>query len=394
MTSSTPVSIGRRRNEPPRVAPVPHVHRTPIPAWRRSARLGRFVAATWAKRLRPDLHIRPIAAELFLTDNCNLKCISCTCWHENTLGELDESEWCSVVDQLAALDFMKANFTGGEALIRRDAARIIAHAREAGISDLHLNTNGIVLDDDRIDEVLEAGVRSFNISIDGPDPESHDAIRGRDGAFEITVDALERLLARQHKTDIAVRMNFTVLRTNAEHLPAMADLAQRLGVDLYLNLGTDTTFLFRDQGISDLTKVDGDTLTAALAGFNERRQRNPEHLPNALDLDYIPGHFGLEPTIDVPCVESQLKLMVRSTGSTGGCWGHDATMNVRTTPIAEIIDSPAYREEQARLFRKDCVQCGSNYSVNLRTQPNTLVPMVARSLRDRAGRTARERGRS
>lgn len=391
---STPVTIGRK-DEIPHVPAITHIRRHPMPAATRIARLATFVMSTWIKRyVRPSLHIRPIAAELFLTDNCNLKCISCTCWHENTRDELSTEEWLSVVDQLAQLGFIKLNFTGGEALIRRDAVRIISHARDAGIADLHVNTNGLLLTPERAEELIEAGVRSFNISIDGPTSEVHDPIRGQEGAYETTIKHLRLLKQRADATSIAVRMNFTVLKDNHHHLPAMASLAKELGVDLYLNLGTDTTFLFRSQSISEQTEIDGDSLRAALTEMAQLVEQNPEHLPPQRELDYIPGHFDLEPKIDVPCVESQLKLMIRSTGETGGCWGHDAVENVRHTLISDIISSTHYREEHQRLFAKDCVQCGSNYAVNLRTQPATAATVMAQSLIKRTGRVRRERGRT
>ncbi len=391
---STPVRIGRR-DEPPRVPEFPHVPLPPMSAVTRNRRLATFVLSTWVKRtVRPTLHIRPIAAELFLTDNCNLQCISCTCWHDHTLDELTAEEWYSVIDQLAALGFIKLNFTGGEALVRRDAVRIIAHAKAAGFTDLHVNSNGLLLDIERADELIAAGVRSFNISIDGPTSAIHDPIRGREGAFDITLTNLQQLLSRRDDDDLAIRMNFTVLKDNCEYLPAMARLAQDLGVDLYLNLGTDTTFLFRDATISEQTEVDADALRAALQEVRRMVDQDPGHLPPKRELDYIPGHFAIEPKIDVPCVESQLKLMIRSTGETGGCWGHDATTNVRTSSIEDIISAPHYREEHAKLFAKDCVQCGSNYAVNLRTEPRTAALETVRSLRHRSGRTKRERGRT
>lgn len=391
---STPVQIGRK-GDGPRVPEFVHVRSEPPAAAARTARLGRFVASTWIKRhLRPNLHIRPIAAELFLTDNCNLKCISCTCWHESTLGELSTEEWFSVVDQLAQLGFIKLNFTGGESLIRRDAVRIIAHARDAGIADLHVNTNGLLLTPERAEELVQAGVRSFNISIDGPTSDVHDPIRGQEGAYDTTIKHLKLVTQRDDADSLAVRMNFTVLKDNHHHLPAMAALAKELGVDLYLNLGTDTTFMFRNQSISEQTEIDGDSLRTALAEMTALVEQDPTHLPPQRELDYIPGHFGLEPKVDVPCVESQLKLMIRSTGETGGCWGHDAVVNVRNMLISDIIDSAHYREEHERLFAKDCVECGSNYAVNLRTQPATAASVTVKSILQKTGRVRRERGRT
>src|SRR3954452_12768764 len=134
------------------------------------------------EHLAPRLHVRPLVAELFLTDNCNLKCVSCACWRTVTRAELDGAEWRDVIDQIAALGILKANFTGGEPLLRRDAPDLMAYAHQAGIRSLHLNTNAILLDDRRLGAVLDAGVRSFNISVDGPDAAQHDRVRGKAGA--------------------------------------------------------------------------------------------------------------------------------------------------------------------------------------------------------------------
>ncbi|MFV0259818.1 MAG: radical SAM protein [Acidimicrobiales bacterium] len=360
-----PVEIGRpgRPAGSPRPARPGRTDRA-VRTWR----LARFVARLAIKeRVRPSLPVRPLVAELFLTDNCNLTCTSCACWREHTRNELSTEEWCQVVDQLADLGFIKLNFTGGEALIRRDAAVIMAHARARGIADLHLNTNGILLDDRRLAEVISAGVTSFNISVDGPDPASHDAIRGLDGAFATTVEAIRRVTA--YGPEVAVRMNFTVLAGNAHHLPAMADLAETLGVSLYLNLGTDTTFLFRHPDVTAQLDVDETVLRDALADLERRVRGGSRRLPPVRALRYIPGHFELEPASTVPCAESQLKLMIRSSGQIGGCWGHDGTLNVRDRSIRSVIDDPAYREEHDRFFRKDCVQCGSNYALNLKLRP-------------------------
>ena len=98
------------------------------------------------ERVAPRLHVRPLVAELFLTENCNLRCISCNCWRENTQQELTTDEWKSVLRQLAALRIYKANFTGGEPLIRPDAIELLGYAHGQGVQHLHLNTNGIRLD--------------------------------------------------------------------------------------------------------------------------------------------------------------------------------------------------------------------------------------------------------
>lgn len=330
-----------------------------------------FAQLAIKERWVPGLHVRPRVAELFMTENCNLRCVSCACWKDTTRGELSSDEWRAVIAQLPEVGILKANFTGGEPLLRRDTPELIAHARDVGVSELHLNTNSILLDDRRREAVLDAGVRSFNISVDGATPEVHDRIRGRDGAFELTVARIEELVALRRELGLRVRLNFTVMRSNVAQLAAIAELAGSLQVQLYLNLATDTTFLFRSDGVADLASIDDAALRAAMVELEAVARRDRTWLPRYSDLRYVRRHFTELVQRELPCAESQLKLMIHSRGEIGGCWGEDPGDSVRERSIAEVIDSEAYRLEHERLFRKDCVGCGSNYSLNLRWRPRT-----------------------
>ena len=341
---------------------------------RSSTRLAGFVTGVAVKQhLAPTWAVRPLVAELFLTENCNLRCISCGCWRETTRGELSTEEWQDVLLQLAELRIHKANFTGGEPLIRRDAVELMRFARDCGITNLHLNTNAIRLTDQRREAILDAGVASFNISVDAPSAAEHDRIRGRTGAFETTVRHLRALIAQRRDRDLKIRMNFTVMRENVELLPEIARLAQQLEVRLYLNLATDQTFLFRADGVDDLADVDDAALARALAEVEDLARADRRFLPRYSDLAYVRRHFRDPVQRGLPCAESQLKLMIHSRGEIGGCWGHDPEFSVRGTPIRDVISSDRYRAEHDRLFHKQCVGCGANYSLNLRVQPRTYV---------------------
>lgn len=339
---------------------------------RDNARLAGFFSQLAIKeQVRPGLHVRPLVAELFLTDNCNLRCISCNCWRENTKNELSTEEWKRVLRELAGERILKVNFTGGEPLIRPDAIRIMNYAHNLGFTRMHLNSNGLRLNPPTVQKVLDAGIRSFNISVDGPTGFVHDRIRGRLGAFSKTMDHLEHLISLRPEHKLAIRMNFTVMRDNIEHLPEMARLAQRLQVRLYLNLATDHTFLFRHEQVGGITEVSSAEIEAALGELEEIMRADPRWLPRYSDLAYMRGHFSDLAQTQLPCAESQLKLMIHSRGEIGGCWGHDPTMSVRERSIAEVIGSPQYRAEHEKFFVKDCVGCGSNYSLNLRWRPTS-----------------------
>ncbi len=356
---------------------------------RERARLAAFFTRLAVKEhVAPRLHVAPLVAELFVTENCNLECVSCNCWRETTRDELSTDEWFDVIDQLGAAGIIKANFTGGEPLLRADTPLLMRRAVAAGISDLHLNTNAILLDERRLDQVLSAGVRSFNISVDGATPELHDRLRGSDGAFEITVSRIRTLVALRDRHGLRIRLNFTVMRDNLTQVPDIARLASELRVQLYLNLATDTTFLFRAPGVSSLASVDDADLRDAMQALEQVARRDRTWLPRYSDLRYVRRHFSERIQRELPCAESQLKLMVHSRGEIGGCWGEDPHDNVRDVSIASVLSSRRYRDEHERFFVKDCVGCGSNYSLNLRWRPSSYWG----DLQWRTGRRTLEEG--
>ena len=96
--------------------------------------------------------------------------------------------------QLARLRIYKVNFTGGEPLIRRDAVELMRFARPSRHPAHPSQHERDPAHPAKLDEVLAAGVRSFNISVDGPGA-LHDRIRGRQGAFIRTIGHLRNVIA-------------------------------------------------------------------------------------------------------------------------------------------------------------------------------------------------------
>lgn len=342
--------------------------------WKKKLQLVKFFLLLYVKEhWLSKLNVRPLVAELFMTENCNLRCVSCTCWHEFTRNELSTCEWKNVIEQLIDLDFIKLNFTGGEPLLRKDLVELIEYASSQGELEIHLNTNAILLTPEKLQQLLDAGVRSFNISLDAPNSATHNLIRGRDKAFETTIKHLRHLSTQKKQYGLKIRVNFTVMKDNYTYLPQMAELVRDLDVRLYLNLASDQTFLFRDNRVTQLMQVDLPGLKETLKQMVELKKKYPKHLPSFVDFKYIEKHFQDIIQREIPCAESQLKLMIHSQGQIGGCWGHDPKFNVREKSVKEILGSSEYIESHAAFFKKQCVGCGSNYSLNLRWRPSSWI---------------------
>src|SRR5262249_13216422 len=68
----------------------------------------------------------------------------------------------------------------GEPLLHRDLAHMIGFAKDAGIPEVGLSTNGVSLHGKLADALLASGLDRLECSIDADDPESYLAMRGRD----------------------------------------------------------------------------------------------------------------------------------------------------------------------------------------------------------------------
>ena len=131
-----------------------------------------------------------------VTDRCNFRCVYCmpeegiqTICHEEVLTF---EEILTICRSMANLGIKKVKLTGGEPLVRKGFCELVRgiHAIE-GIEEITLTTNGLLLAD-QLDELIEAGITSINISLD---------TLNREHFKKVTrVDGLDKVLEAIHKT--------------------------------------------------------------------------------------------------------------------------------------------------------------------------------------------------
>jgi radical SAM protein with 4Fe4S-binding SPASM domain len=84
----------------------------------------------------------------------------------------------------------------------------------------NLITNGIRCGlDDYVNDLAAAGLDSAQVSLEAADPEIHDAVVGRTGAWQHTIDGIHNL----RQAGIHVHTNTTINRLNRGHLLALID---------------------------------------------------------------------------------------------------------------------------------------------------------------------------
>ena len=168
-----------------------------------------------------------------VTDRCNLRCVYCmpaegvpTKAHDEVLRYEEIARLVRVAARLDQLDgqgrrdrISRVRLTGGEPLVRRGIASLVAMIAEIpGIDDLSMTTNGTLLAR-HAEELAQAGLRRINISLDTLNPERFHAIT-RLGRLE---DTLAGIRAAAEAGLAPVKINIVVMRgINADEAAAFA----------------------------------------------------------------------------------------------------------------------------------------------------------------------------
>ena len=194
---------------------------------------------------------RLTSLRLSVTDRCNLRCQYCMpeqnyVWLPRadilTFEEIDV-----LVDVFTGVGIDKVRITGGEPLLRRDLANLVARlAQKTALTDLGLTTNGILLAD-QVEALRAAGLPRITVSLDTLQADRFKALTRFD-SLEPVLRGLE--LAASAGFD-SVKVDTVVMRAvNDDELVPILELGQRVGAEVrfieYMDVGGATHWSMKD----------------------------------------------------------------------------------------------------------------------------------------------------
>jgi MoaA/NifB/PqqE/SkfB family radical SAM enzyme len=186
----------------------------------------RFLNSYFYQRMikRGVENTRDKPAELLIepTNACNLACVMCP--HDQMqrgLGVMSMDLFRSIIDQAADLHIRNVKLAGmGEPLLDRRLAEKIAYAKKKDIC-VKMFTNGMLLDRQRSEQLIEAGVDEIFVSIDGATPSMQETIRKGSSFTKLQTNLrqfneLRRELKTSGKKVPAVNINVTYQQANKQ----------------------------------------------------------------------------------------------------------------------------------------------------------------------------------
>lgn len=181
-----------------------------------------------------ELYVKPSLTSLFIemTLNCNAHCRHCgsNCGDIKMKDQLTDEEILNFLSDLATKVEKKPflNITGGEPLLRPNFIELMHKITELGYN-WGMTSNGILIDEEMVQKLQYAGMKTVSISIDGLE-KTHNWFRQTKDGYEKSMRAIELLVESDFKN---VMVTTVVHKQNINELFEMYEVVKTLGIDIW-----------------------------------------------------------------------------------------------------------------------------------------------------------------
>ncbi|MEX0601691.1 MAG: radical SAM/SPASM domain-containing protein [Bacteroidota bacterium] len=298
---------------------------------------------------------------LYVTAGCNLRCITCS-FRDPLPNEMRLDEYRKLARVLAALGLRHIVFSGGEPLLRKDMPDICRFFESPDIRQ-SLLTNGLLLEK-RYPE-MHGVFSEIIVSLDGPDAETHNTIRGI-RSFDQIIRGIRAVLSDASRPRISFRT--VIQRRNFRSLPAMVEFARSLGVDRISFLAADVLtdsfnranagkvvpdeaiLLSPEETVEFKDRIDSMVETHRSDFARNFISESPKRMKQI--VQYFEAFHGRAPFPPTTCNAPMVSTVITSTGELLPCYFLPSFGNLRSGSLGSQLNS-----DSATAIRRDVRAC-------------------------------------
>jgi len=234
---------------------------------------------------RRKLYEKPILKDLFLevTLRCNARCEHCgsSCGDKIQTDEISADELKKALKDIADkydASQILLNVTGGEPLVRKDLFDIMRYATSLGFR-WGMTSNGMLINDDIINKMIETNMETISISLDGL-KETHESFRRVPNSFDRIIANVKKL--QQVPSIKIVQITTVANKKNLHELEDVYNLMKELNVISWRVINVDPIGRAKNNNDILLDKDDYKYL------FNFIKEKREENLMN---VEYGCSHY-------------------------------------------------------------------------------------------------------
>jgi len=331
---------------------------------------------------KPDLKLPP---NLYLetTNRCNLRCKGCILYRGSWEPQRDLTleELVMICDQVPGLDRIALHGIG-EPLLNEELPDMIQYLKNRR-AFVFFNSNGILLDETRQNQLIDSSLDELRISLDASSPAGYRTMRNSD-QFNQIVSNLKMFSERMNSLQVSrpkLSLWYLGSRENISELPGFVRLAASLGIkEVYLQ----RLVYFQDTegyGLArpEKTLMDSDPATTELIreSYNIAKQSDVQFNASGLSnpLESLQPGFGNSLSWK-KCYRPTTLMYITANGNVLPCCiSPFATSDYSSIILGNVFDrslSEIWSGHRYRVFRKQrqtetppicCQGCGTLWSL-------------------------------
>ena len=295
-----------------------------------------------------------------LTPRCNLECAFCyNVWKGEGAripAELPLDSWLKILDvALGLVDAKWLTFSGGEPLLYGGLEELVdrVHRRWPDLV-LGLATNGILLEERRLDALSKAGIQHVELPLFTADEERYRSITGSTEAGRARKALVTAALA-----PVSVTVAVTVLPGATDDLESVLDFAYAIGADrIALNRFVPTGSGAAWQADNSLTDGELDDRLRRADAFAATKRRT---LDVTLPVEDCLIPHELYPNLRFhPCTCGSVKWVIDPAGGLRTCEQSDEVLgSLLSASAGELFEGQMVETFLSNNFREDCRDCSA-----------------------------------
>lgn len=180
-----------------------------------------------------DFNRAPFLVIWEVTRACALACVHCRADSipRRNPRELTTEEGFRLIDQVCAFGKARPLFvlTGGDPMRRPDLTELVRYAASKDMIVALTPSGTAAATRTRLRELKDAGLSRIAVSLDGPDPATHDAFRGVRGSYDWTMKIIQAAI----DFDLPLQINTTMSRLTLPSIEAMARRVREFPIALW-----------------------------------------------------------------------------------------------------------------------------------------------------------------
>lgn len=273
-----------------------------------------------------------------LTSACNYACTYCVPDGKRLVAAQNELSADAMVRGVAylieAAGIERLRITGGEPLISPKLDLFLRGVSQLGLDDISLTSNGQLLSR-KLPQLLDAGIRRLNISLDTLDPDAFRRI-ARGGDLAGVLHGLDEARA----AGVKIKLNMVPLHgQNHDQVLPLLDYCLERGFELRFIELMRMGHLARDGNAFQQQFYGMDDLLATIAERYTFVQADAPLDATALRYE-IPGQgfFGVIANESVPFCRTCSRLRLSSTG-----WLHGCLSSSNRHYVGDLLDKPRHQ---------------------------------------------------